>query len=105
MNISEKINLVLYFAPINASQTQLYLRAYREFLIYPGIKKLVDLVMNFMNQVILKQDQKVVASQGDRPSYEAKTDSLMLHDQAIRLFRKHWENNLFLFDKKGDPIE
>lgn len=94
LNISEKINLLLYFAPINLNKTQLYLRTYREFLTYPGVRKLVDFVMNFMNQVILKQDQSVVASQGDRPSYEAQKDSLMLHDQAIRSFRSHWENNL-----------
>ena len=101
LNISEKINLVLYFSPINSGQTQLYLRTYRDFLIYPGIKKLVDLVMNFMNQVILKQDQKVVASQGNKPSYQAQKDSLMLHDQAIRSFRNHWEKNLCILENSG----
>ena len=97
----KKINLVLYFSPINSSQTHLYLRTYREFLTYPGVKKLVDFVMNFMNQVILKQDKRVVVSQGDRPSYEAKKDSLMLHDQAIRSFRNHWENNLMSLQNFG----
>ncbi len=101
LNISEKINLVLYFSPINSGQTQLYLRTYRDFLIYPGIKKLGDLVMNFMNQVILKQDQKVVASQGNKPSYQAQKDSLMLHDQAIRSFRNHWEKNLCILENSG----
>ena len=101
LNISEKINLVLYFSPINLKQTQLYLRTYRAFLTYPWVKKLVDFVMNFMNQVILKQDQKVVSSQGDRPSYEAQKDSLMLHDQAIRSFRNHWEQHLISLENSG----
>jgi len=101
LNISEKMNLVLYFSPINSNQTQLYLRTYREFLIYPEIKKLVDVVMNFMNQVILKQDQKVVASQGRGLSYQAQKDNLMFHDQAIAAFRNHWKNNLISLQDSG----
>ncbi|MCX7122542.1 MAG: aromatic ring-hydroxylating dioxygenase subunit alpha [Gammaproteobacteria bacterium] len=94
LNISQKMKLVLYFCPIDATQTQLYLYSYRQFLSQPIIKKIVDPLINLSNRIILKQDQHVVASQGTLPSYLAEEDRLMRHDQAIRDFRQIWIEKL-----------
>jgi phenylpropionate dioxygenase-like ring-hydroxylating dioxygenase large terminal subunit len=92
LHISQRMKLVLFFVPINAHYTQLYLRAYRNFLTLPIINKIVDSIMNLSNRIILKQDEKVVASQGLLPSYEAKNDLLMRYDKAIRYFRETWQH-------------
>ena len=94
LNISKQMKLVLYFCPIDETQTQLYLYSYRQFLSHALIKKIVDPLVNLSNRIILKQDQHVVASQGTLPSYLAQADMLMRHDQAIRDFRQIWRDRL-----------
>lgn len=96
LHISKRMKLMLFFAPINEKETQLYLRVYRKFLTNPMIKTLVDSVMVLSNRVILKQDQKVVASQGLLPSYDANDDVLMRYDKAIRYFRESWQARCLL---------
>ena len=92
LHISQKMKLMVFFVPVNEHKTLLYLRTYRTFLNVQPIKYLLDKVMNIVNLMILKQDYKVVYSQGDEPSYIAKVDKLMSHDKAIRFFREQWES-------------
>ena len=94
LNISDKMKLMLFFSPIDKHNTQLYLRTYRGFMNYPVIKILFDKIMAVSNRVILRQDQQVVASQGQLPSYLAKNDMLMRYDKAIRYFREQWKGML-----------
>ncbi len=89
--VSDRMKIVLFFTPIDQHTTQLYLRTYRNFLKAPIINKVVDCIMNLSNTFILKQDEKIVASQGYLPSYYANTDLLMRHDKAIRYFRDTWQ--------------
>ncbi len=98
LHISSKIHLVLYFTPINEYQTQLYLHVYRNFLTQPVIKQITNFILHFSNLIILKQDEKVVASQGNEPSYLAENDLLMKHDKAIRYFRKQCLEKSFILD-------
>lgn len=91
LNISDRMKLMLFFSPIGRHKTQLYLRTYRSFMNYPIIKILFDKIMTVSNRVVLRQDQQVVASQGELPSYLAKNDMLMRHDKAIRYFREQWK--------------
>jgi hypothetical protein len=44
--------------------------------------------------MILRQDQRVVESQGKTPSYIHKSELLMRHDAAIKKFRSLWEKRL-----------
>lgn len=92
LNVSNKMKLIVYFVPITENKTKFYLFTYRKFLTYKLLKPLIDLLFNYTNQVILKQDQKVVESQGCLPSYLASTEVLMRHDVAIRMFRELWQN-------------
>jgi phenylpropionate dioxygenase-like ring-hydroxylating dioxygenase large terminal subunit len=94
LNIGSQMKVLLYFCPVDAGQTQLYLRTYRQFLSHKMVKKIADFFINLSNRIILKQDQVVVASQGILPSYLAQEDGLMRHDQAIREFRRLWEERL-----------
>jgi phenylpropionate dioxygenase-like ring-hydroxylating dioxygenase large terminal subunit len=94
LRVGRRVKLMLFFAPINDTQTQFYLRGYRQMLTQPIIKHLFDGIMNLANTVILKQDKAVVASQGNTPSYLATSDLLSRHDKAIRFFRQQWREKL-----------
>ena len=94
LNISNKMKLVVYFVPISESKTEFYIFAYRKFLNNKLFKHIFDLLFKYSNRVIIKQDQKVVESQGIAPSFLAKNELLMRHDTAIRMFRELWQSKL-----------
>lgn len=94
LNISQSMKLLVYFAPINQTKTKLYLRSYHKSLKFKPSKKLLSIVFNKINSLILKQDETVVRSQGLLPSYLAKNDTLMKNDQAIKYFRTYWESKI-----------
>jgi phenylpropionate dioxygenase-like ring-hydroxylating dioxygenase large terminal subunit len=91
LNISEKMKLIIFFAPINPKQTHLYLRTYNRVLSVPLLGKLLSPLFNLVNKIILRQDQRIVHSQGQGMSYEAVGDRLMTHDKAIKYFRQQWQ--------------
>lgn len=94
LSISEKMQLVVYFVPIDDSHTKFYVTAYRKFLWIPGLNWLFNYLFNLTNLIILKQDQCVVESQGKEPSYLNQTELLMRHDLAIKQFRGMWQKQL-----------
>ncbi len=94
LHISNKIKLIVYFVPIKDDKTKFYLFTYRKFLNQKFLKPVIDYIFNISNKIILKQDQKIVESQGNKPSYLANNELLMFHDTAIRIFRELWQNKL-----------
>ena len=88
------MRLVVYFSPINNKETLLYLRTYSNMLKLKLIRYLLAPIFNKINLVVLKQDQRVVESQGSGTSYLATDDALMRNDMAIKHFRKVWSKNL-----------
>lgn len=94
LHVSKKMNIVMYFIPIGESQTMLRLRSYSTILTLSFIKFFLTPILNKTNKIILKQDQRVVASQGLMPSYASKNDVLMKNDQAIKYFREVWLQNI-----------
>jgi phenylpropionate dioxygenase-like ring-hydroxylating dioxygenase large terminal subunit len=94
LHISNKLKMVVYFVPISENKTLFYLYTYRKFLNNILFKKLFNFMFNYSNKIILKQDQKVVASQGDKPSFLVKKEILMRHDTAIRMFRELWQEKM-----------
>jgi phenylpropionate dioxygenase-like ring-hydroxylating dioxygenase large terminal subunit len=90
LHISDKMQLVVYFVPIDEQHTKFYLTTYRGFLNW----KFLNPLFNFSNAIILNQDRHVVESQGTEPSYLAQVELLMKHDSAIKHFRKLWQNLL-----------
>lgn len=93
LNVSKKMKLLVFFAPVTHQQTQLYLRSYSPILSLAILGKLLAPIFNMMNKVILRQDERVVSSQGRGLSYKATTDRLMKHDKAITYFREIWRKN------------
>lgn len=94
LNVAAKMKLVVFFAPINERKTKLYLRTYNPVLKLPILRLLLAPLFNALNLIILKQDQRVVSSQGAGQSTQAKDDLLMKHDKAISYFRERWRQEL-----------
>lgn len=90
LNIGKKMRVLVYFAPINESETQLHLRTYSSILALWPLRVILSPLFNQLNKMILKQDQKVVSSQGVLPSYLATDDVLMKNDEAVKHFRRMW---------------
>lgn len=90
LHVSKNMKLLVYFVPINEVQTMLYLRSYNSLLRFNLTNFLLSPIFNKLNKIILKQDQRVVCSQGSLPSYLAVDDVLMKNDRAIKYFRKLW---------------
>ena len=93
LNVAKKMKLMVFFAPINEKETILYLRTYNPILKIPVIRTLLSPLFNILNAIILKQDKRVVQSQGSGVSCAVQDDRLMKHDKAIAFFRKIWRDN------------
>lgn len=94
LNVAAKMKLMVFFSPINAQKTKLYLRTYNPVLSIFVLRQLLTPLFNLINVVILKQDKRVVSSQGSGISALAKDDLLMKHDKAIKYFREVWQKEV-----------
>ena len=94
LNISDNIKIVVYFVPMSAEETRFYLLTYRSFLNNFLLRKIVNVIFNYFNLKILKEDQSVVVSQGAGFSTDATNELLIKHDGAIKLFRQIWKSNI-----------
>lgn len=87
--ISKNFKLVLFFAPVDNENTELYLISYQKFCTVPLARELVGLLLNETSKVILRQDRSVVLSQ--TPIDSTKSDeNLYPGDKAIAHFRHIW---------------
>ncbi len=78
------------FVPIDNEQTLLYVRAYQQFVTFPGVRELVGLILDIQSRKILGQDQRVVLS---HPRHSSILDTGEKHypsDKGIAWFRKLW---------------
>lgn len=94
LNISKKAKLVVFFVPISVKETKFYLRTYNNLIAHKAMRFILSPIINAVNRIILKQDQRVVESQGITPSYREDNELLMRNDTAIRKFRQLWQDNI-----------
>lgn len=93
LQISEQIQNMIAFVPINERETRYYLRAYHKTH-NRLLGKLVTQVMSFSNGFILNQDKRVVLTQLPLDSSEAQHDKLIGADRAISQFRRLYKRLL-----------
>ena len=94
LHISENMKAVLFFVPLDAKHTKIYVRTYNKYLQLSITRPLLKFILNKSNAVILNQDRHVVESQGEMPSVLATNDVLMKNDHAIKHFRELWLKKL-----------
>ncbi|MEA4929286.1 MAG: aromatic ring-hydroxylating dioxygenase subunit alpha [Candidatus Limiplasma sp.] len=86
--ISSQIRIVAIFAPIDESNTRIYLRFYQRFMKVPVLKQLVHGVSNISNRFILHQDRRVVLTQLPKKSELKMGENLIQGDAPIMEYRK-----------------
>ncbi|NCB74531.1 MAG: aromatic ring-hydroxylating dioxygenase subunit alpha [Clostridia bacterium] len=87
-HISEKIKVVIYFAPVDDENTVLYIRFYCKLT---GIKPLDGFVAyfgRFANKIIERQDKRVVITQKPKASSYKSQEKLLSGDGPIIQYRR-----------------
>ena len=78
------------FAPVDDSNTVIYLHFYQRFVRTPVIRDIVNFFGNIGNMYILNQDRRIVLRQLPiRTELKKMGEKLMPGDRAILTFRQH----------------
>ena len=86
--ISKDVRIVAIFAPIDDSNTRIYLRFYQRFIRIPVLRQLVNSLSNIGNKIILHQDRRVVLTQRPIKSELKMNENLIQGDLPIIEYRK-----------------
>lgn len=87
-HISDKLLVVVYFAPVDDENTILYLRFYCKITGMKVIDSFIAWVGKFMNRVIERQDKRVVITQKPKASAYHSEEKLLVGDGPIIEYRK-----------------
>lgn len=87
-HISEKIRVIIYFAPVDDENTMLYIRFYCKITGVKALDTLIAAVGKIMNKTIERQDKRVVVTQKPKPSTFKSGEKLVAGDGPIILYRK-----------------
>lgn len=86
--ISDDIRIVAVFAPIDDTNTRIYLRFYQKFMKIPVLKQMVNGMSNISNKYILHQDRRVVLTQIPKKTDLKMGENLIQGDAPIIEYRK-----------------
>lgn len=86
--LAENMRVMLAFVPIDEENTRLYLRFYGRFLRVPVLDKLLCMLSNLGNRIILGQDKRVVLTQQPKRTELAMGEKLFQADRPIVAYRQ-----------------
>lgn len=86
--ISDKVRIVAVFAPIDETNTRIYLRFYQSFMTAWGLRQIVNFFSTFANKHVLHQDRAVVVNQRPIKSEFTMGENLIQGDAPILNFRR-----------------
>jgi phenylpropionate dioxygenase-like ring-hydroxylating dioxygenase large terminal subunit len=86
--LGESMRVLLAFVPIDEENTRLYLRFYGRFLGIPVLDRLLCLVSNLGNRIILRQDKRVVLTQQPKKTWLDMGEKLFQADRPIVAYRQ-----------------
>jgi len=87
-HISDKIKIVIYFAPIDDDGTVLYIRFYCRISKVRVINQIIAFFGIFANRLIERQDRRVVITQEPKVSSYKSGEKLLPGDGPIILYRR-----------------
>jgi len=87
-HISDKIKVIIYFAPVDDENTILYIRFYCKITGFRPINQIIAFVGKFANRVIERQDKRVVITQKPKASAYKSHEKLLAGDGPIIQYRK-----------------
>ena len=90
-HISDKVRVVIYFAPVDDEDTILYIRFYHRLTGIRPVNALIAWVGKGMNRVIERQDKRVVITQKPKASAYRSGEKLLTGDGPIIEYRRRRE--------------
>lgn len=87
-HISEKIKVIICFAPVDEENTILYIRFYCRLTGFKPLDSLIAFLGKFGNKTIERQDRRVVITQRPKASSLVSGEKLVAGDSPIILYRK-----------------
>ena len=90
-HISDKIRVVIYFAPVDDENTILYIRFYNKITGLSLVNRIIASVGTLANLVIERQDKRVVITQKPKASALKSGEKLLMGDAPIIEYRKRRE--------------
>lgn len=87
-HISEKIKVIIYFAPVDDENTVLYIRFYCRLTKFKPVNNLIAYIGKFGNQIIERQDKRFVITQKPKASALRSGEKLVPGDGPIIMYRK-----------------
>ncbi len=87
-HISDKVRVVIFFAPVDDENTILYIRFYDKITNSALLNRFIAQVGKFMNRVIERQDRRVVITQRPKPSSYRSEEKLLIGDGPIIEYRR-----------------
>lgn len=89
--IQDDSRIFVAFAPIDESNTMLYVRFYQRFVRVPVLYRFVNWLGRLGNIVILRQDKRVVVTQEPKKTWLRMGEYLVQGDRPIVLYRQRRE--------------
>ena len=87
-HISEKIKVIIYFAPVDEENTILYIRFYCKATGFKPLDGLIAFFGKFANRIIERQDKRVVITQKPKASAYKSQEKLLPGDGPIIQYRR-----------------
>lgn len=99
--ISEKMHIIVAFAPIDDENTLMYLRTYQNMVTTPVVRSLMNQMQRLSSFVIERQDKPVVETQMPKRSSLRMAEKLIQGDGPIIEYRRRREE-LIAKDEKNN---
>lgn len=87
-HISDRLKVMIYFAPVDDENTILYIRFYHRLTPLRPVNAVISFFGKYMNRVIERQDKRVVITQKPKASSYRSGEKLLMGDGPIVLYRK-----------------
>ncbi len=88
-HVTDKIRIMIYFAPIDDENTILYIRFYSSISNSRTLNRFIAFFGKHANRIIERQDKRVVITQVPKVSQYHSNEKLLTGDQPIILYRRY----------------
>lgn len=88
-HVSNKIRIMIYFAPVDDENTILYIRFYSKIARNKLLNRIIAFFGKYANRIIERQDKRVVITQEPKTSQYKSNEKLLSGDLPIIIYRRH----------------
>jgi phenylpropionate dioxygenase-like ring-hydroxylating dioxygenase large terminal subunit len=87
-HVSDKIKIVIYFAPVDEENTVLYIRFYNQISGFRPMDGLIAQLGKAANRIVERQDKRVVVTQKPKASAYRSSEKLLAGDGPVIQYRR-----------------